>query len=493
MTMFATPQTQNMAVDPAVIGVMQQNLSLMGKILEGNAPASALKMYQKAVGSSGNASLFHGTGSIGADAKMDRNVINNVVQSSGLLDHLPAIPTIEDLTEVGLITGYDPDATPEPDHVCENAPSGTYTTCRVDFRLGRVIRDSKDIFISDAITRAHRGDMDLMFRGQMVGMLGNMSATQLRNLSPSQILNIVSVSEMQGIGTSFSRVLGRMLWNGDRTAPAPANTPNGGKRSFNGLDLLITTGYEDVESAIACPSMDSIVQDFAFNDIGTTGIAGFDNIARLISALTHYITTLADGLGLTPVDWVLSMHPNLWYELTAVYPCMFLSDRCGGNVTVTGNDDFVVNMREAMRTGMYLPINGVNVPVVVDHGIAQLNTATNPTELPNPNDFASTIYFVPRSIMGNFPTLFLPYKDFRFANAEIATLFGGNKALDMQWTDMGKYIFATEQNNFCFKIKGMLEPGLVLRTPQLAFKITDIKYSAVQALRSPYPGDTTYL
>lgn len=485
--------TAPIALDPSVVGVMQHNLDLMGKILDGNTPPQASKMLNKAVGSTGNASLFHGTGSIGADAKMDRNVINNVVQSSGMLDHVPAIPTIEDLTEVGLITGYDPDATPEPDNVCANAPSGTYTTCRVDFRLGRVIRDSKDIFISDAITRAHRGDMDLMFRGQMVGMLGNLSATQLRNLSPSQVLNIVSVSEMQGIGVSFSRVLGRMLWNGDRTAPAPANTPGGGKRSFNGLDLLITTGYEDVETSVPCPSMDSIVHDFAFADIGATGLPAFDNIARLISALTHYITTLADGLGLTPVDWVLCMHPNLWYELTAVYPCMFLSDRCGANVTTTNNNDFVVNMREAMRSGMYLPINGVNFPVVVDHGIPQLNTSTNPTELPNANDFASTLYLVPRLILNNFPTLFLPYKDFRFANAEMATLFGGNKALDMQWTDMGKYIFATEQNNFCYKIKGMLEPGLVLRTPQLAFKITDIKYSAVQALRSPFPGDSTYL
>ena len=267
----------------------------------------------------------------------------------------------------------------------------------------------------------------------------------------------------------------------------------GGKKSFNGLDLLITTGYTDAEGGAACPSMDSVVFDFTFEDVGATGLTGFDNIARLISALTHYITTLADGLGLDPVDWVLAMHPNLWYELSAIYPCMFLGDRCGNNVTTNNNNDFVVNMREALRQGMYLPINGVNFPVVVDHGITQLDNSTNAVELPNANDYASSLYLVPRSILSNFPSLYLPYKDFRFANAEVAALFGGNRALDMQWTDMGKYLFVTEQNRYCFKIGGMVEPGLILRTPQLAFKITDIKYSSVKALRSPFPGDTTYL
>ena len=94
----------------------------------------------------------------------------------------------------------------------------------MDFNLGRVIRDSKDIFISDAITRAHRGDTDLMLRGQMIGQLGNISASQMRNISPAQVLNILAVSEMQGIGINFARTLGKMAWSGDSAAAAPANT-----------------------------------------------------------------------------------------------------------------------------------------------------------------------------------------------------------------------------------------------------------------------------
>ena len=94
-------RTQQTALNPEAVGLMKQNLEIMGKMLDGTAPASATKMYRKAVGSSGNASLFHGSGSIGEDAKMDRNVINNVVQSKGILDIVPAIATVEDLHRNG--------------------------------------------------------------------------------------------------------------------------------------------------------------------------------------------------------------------------------------------------------------------------------------------------------------------------------------------------------------------------------------------------------
>jgi hypothetical protein len=69
VTTFAKPAIQSGSVDPDVIGIMQQNLNLMGKILDGNTPVHATKMYRKAVGNLGTASLFHGTGSIGADAR----------------------------------------------------------------------------------------------------------------------------------------------------------------------------------------------------------------------------------------------------------------------------------------------------------------------------------------------------------------------------------------------------------------------------------------
>ena len=74
----------------------------------------------------------------------------------------------------------------------------------------------------------------------------------------------------------------------------------------------------------------------------------------------------------------------MFYEITEVWPCAYLTYRCTN--IATGNTAFVdsaeaIRLRDEMRgnvydrTGQYLLIDGVRVPVVLDDGIAELGVA----------------------------------------------------------------------------------------------------------------------
>ena len=52
-------------------------------------------------------------------------------------------------------------------------------------------------------------------------------------------------------------------------------------------------------------------------------------------------------------------------------------------------------------------------------------------------------------------------------------------------------MWAYDDANFCYKLKVKTEQRVVLRTPQLAGKVQNVKYSPLQHLRS-YDPDSPY-
>jgi len=174
------------------------------------------------------------------------------------------------------------------------------------------------------------------------------------------------------------------------------------------------------------------------------------------------------------------MRPQLFFELTAIWPCQYLTNRCansaGTNVAVV-NDQTNVDMRDQMRNGSFLWVNGVQVPVVTDDGIWE-DSVTTDGHL-NPGEFSSDIYFIPIRFQGAVPAIYWEYLDYTQAMAEVANLEG-----KQFWaTDNGRYMWTMQQLNYCFKIQGKIEPRVILRTPQLAGRIQNVKYSPLQHLR----------
>lgn len=146
------------------------------------------------------------------------------------------------------------------------------------------------------------------------------------------------------------------------------------------------------------------MRSFGNLDISTNGAT----LVRQITNIYRNLRYIAVNAGLDPVQWAISMPWALFYEITEVWPCAYLTYRCTN--IATGNTAFVdsteaIRMRDEMRgnvydrTGQYLLIDGVRVPVVIDDGITELGVGAG--------SFRSSMYFVPLTVLGGTPTTFM--------------------------------------------------------------------------------------
>lgn len=426
----------------------------------------------KAAAATETAGRLHGTGGVFSVLGMERDVITAHVRPSGIASLIPAMPSIDEDPRFGAINGYTDDVGSEPDNVCDDAPTGYMKACTLTAKFGLLRRDSNTIDMGHTRLRINRGDFtDLILRGKILGV-DNIAPS---GLNESQILDLITMSEMVNVGVRFERALNIRYWQGTVAAG-----------QMPGLDVQIATGQKDAETGTLCPALDSDVKDFAYDLMG----GGGRSIAEYLGMLLRYINYNAETMGLTPVKLAIIMRPEMWWELTEVWPCEYNTNKCATSVVGDASRVFIdgrenVAQRDAMRDGMYLDVNGKRYPVVTDTGIF-LHDSTNNANL-NPGQYASSIYVVPLTITGNFPVLYREYLDYRAGGVELPLLHGKEDF----WTDEGEYMWALEQQKFCIKFAGRTEQRIVLRTPQLAGRIDHVKIEPLQMLRSPDP-DSPY-
>lgn len=456
----------------------------------------ARKDISPSVASVHEATMFHGVNGIWSDdCGLARDIFTTYVQPYGILQYLPAFPTQFDLIRVGAITGFEPDSEDEPDGYCDDGPTGLYSTCRIDFTLGRIKRSAKTQAYTDTILRTDRGDQDFLLRGntsygQSLGSLGN----RLFNSTSPQALNYPSELQRAAIANNLALTLGEMVWEGDPTAPAPANTPGGGKKSFWGFNHLIRTGYVDAVGEELCPTMDSQVYDFDFGDVceGEVIINGRTfNLISLMQAAALRNEMLARDSYLTPLVGVIVMPEGLWQQVTECYACQYnLSALCSTNQSF--NDGFTVRERDAMREGMYIKLNGKIYVVVTDNGMPVLDEVADPDNL-DAGERAADIFYIPLSVMGMAVT-YLRYLDFRLGlpNLNVIADWGDPRAM-FTWTDDGKYLLTRQWVEECWKFSAAIMPGLVLRTPQFAWRINNVKWTDAIPFRNPYPDSPDFV
>ncbi len=61
----------------------------------------------------------------------------------------------------------------------------------------------------------------------------------------------------------------------------------------------------------------------------------------------------------------------------------------------------------------------------------------------------------------------------------------------MFWTDMGVFSWAVEQTKWCYHLTAKTEQRVVLRTPHIAGRIDNVRYTPLQHLRE-YDPDSPY-
>jgi len=434
----------------------------------------------KAPASTATNTFLHGGTGIFSTPGLEREIITTHVRPHGLATMLPKMGSVNEDPRYGALTGYSDDQGAEPLQPCDDAPDGFVKACNLQAQFGRVARDTRTIEMDKVMLRVNRGDFtDLRLVGEVLGM------TDLypRGLNQSQILNLITMSEMVSAAVRMERKLCSHVWTGSPSN----NNPGGGYKEFPGLDNQIATGQVDADTNTACASLDSDVKDFQYADVcGST-----QDIVEYMSMLEYFIYTLADDTGMLPGQWVWAMRPQLWYELTACWPCKYNTNRCtsiGGDARVLTDGRENISDRDRMRRGMTIDVNGRTYPVVTDTCIYEHN-ATNDSSNLNAGEYASSIYFIPMRVAGNFPATYMEYLDYREAGADIALMQGREDF----WTDRGIFSWAVEQTKWCYKFSLKSEQRVVLRTPQLAGKIEHVKYSPLQHLRDYDPDNTHWV
>lgn len=411
---------------------------------------------------------MHGQGGLLSGQGIDRDVITAMVRPSGVGRILPLIPSIYENPTFATILGIVENSADRPEQPCADAPSGYMKGAELTAAFGLVRKDTSTIDIYKTMLLKNRGDMtDLVLRGRLLGE-NNLTPA---GINDSGVLEIMTKSEMVNAAVRAERTLSRDIWQGTGINP-----------QFRGLDTLIATGLVDWRTGTLAPALDSDIKDFGSDAVDGSG----RDIVEYLSAMEFYLRSNAVNMGLDPVSWVVVMRPELWFELSAVWPCRYLTSRCtmqNDNGMVVINDNVNVTARDNMRNGMYIDINGNRYPVITDTGINESTVAGS-------GEYTSSVYFVPMTINGNMPVTYREYLDYRAASSNLQLLRG----TESFWTDDGVYGWSiTDEKGWCYQLHLRSEQRIILRTPQLAGKIQNVKYAPLQHIRTPYPGDPYFL
>lgn len=412
------------------------------------------------------AQQLHGLGGVFAQLGADPDVLSTFVKPQSISSVLPIFPSVDEDPRYWTFTGFTAPSGTQPTNACDAAPTGYEKGCQLTAYFGLKRFDTQEIEMDKVMLRINRGDFkDLRFVGSPI--------TGGTNLFPGGVnrdnaLNVITAMEMLKTSAYMEMALHNDVWQG---------TVAGG--SFPGLTVQIATGQVDAATGTACASLDSDIKNFAYNDVCGTTL----DIVEYLSSMMYYLESLAMDTGMAPVRYVLAMRPQLWFELSACWPCSYLSNRCNdasGTQLLAVNDGTNVNMRDRMRDSLRLPINGIEYPVVLDTGIFEHNS-TNNANL-NPGEFASTIYAVPLSIAGGWPATYREYVDYKAAAPDEALLRGRPNWF---WTDNGMYSWTYLETRWCYLLSLKTEQRVVLRTPQLAGALQNVMYTPLQHLREP--------
>lgn len=454
-------------------GNMRSGKSALNGFL-GDISQKSEEAHQKLTATTGTAVNLHGNGGLFANS-LERDVISAHVQTKGLAGVLPLFPSNVENPILGLLTGISDEIGSVPANPCSPAPTGYIKGCEITSQFGRLAQDTNVINISDVILKKNRGDFtDLMLRGQVLGL------TDLNpvSLNQSDLLNIVTASEMINVGVRFTRKLNKLLWQGS----VANNNVGGGYKEGPGLDNQIKTGIVDYSTNTACPAADSSILNFNFNPMSGAS----PNIVEYMQSMEYQLVHNAERMGMDPTTWVITMRPDAWYELTEIWPCRYNTNRCAsatsGNSTVFLDGRQNISDRDMMRRSMTIDINSRTYPVVVDDGMYEYNSTTSGS-VPA-GSFASSICFVPLTIAGGFPVTYREYLDYRQAAIDVSLLRGKENF----WTDDGVYMWVVDQNRLCYVLGGVTEQRVVLRAPQLAGRIDRVLYTPLTHLRDSDPA-----
>ena len=438
--------------------------------------------HYRATPSTPSTPYYTGPGGLFGTPGLERDVISSRITPMGLADRLPAIGTNNVQPLFAYLTGFLAGSGSEPVGVCDDPPTvGAGKSCIQTAQFGRFSRLTRTLEVNRLGAQLNRGEfMDLRFMNDPLGGMGGITvpgsipgAVQLRN---EVIMRFIE------LGVEFQNIMSRMIYEGN-----PANNTGGdGYREFPGLDILINTGHVDALTGTTCPALDSDIKNANYSLIGASATDD-EALYTQLSYMMRYLKYNAEHMNFGATRWAFTMRPALFWELTAIWPCIYMTTRCrtvNGDLITDAGD--MVRMRDEMRNGSYLMIDGERYEVIQDSNIREETNTTGPASVLS-GQFASDIYIVPMSVRGGVPVTYWEYFDFR---TSLEILGAGPLANSYFWTDAGRYMFHLRPpTNWCIQWLSKIEPRIILKTPQLAGRLTNVRYAPLQHERDVRPTD----
>jgi hypothetical protein len=443
----------------------------------------------KAAGSTPGGSYGHGPGGLFGNPALERPLYSAVISQpfSGLQYVLPVRGTTVTDPLDGIITGVTATTGNNPSGVCDDPPTtGLIKLCQHSFPLGLFSRQTPVFDVRYGNRIASRGEhRDFQVFGDPFKMGQGPFSPSFPATTYNDAANTNDGKIIWAWMVAWARDFAETIYTGN-----PANnTAGGGYKEFYGLNRLINTGYRDAETGVACPAADSTVFSFANQNVRTSGAS----IVQTMLQMYYILGSYAARMNLAPARWVLTMPESLFYELTAIWPCSYLTDGCsftqddGKRVVVDAGDQ--IRMRDEMRgdltnrTGQHLKMFGQNVPVIIDDAIVESGLGAGVQ--------SSSIYFIPLQVLGGQYVTYMEYMDYNAIDVPtIAKNWAGDG--DFTVTDGGRFLIHKKPpTNTCVQIAAWTEPRLKLLTPFLAGRIDNVAYNRLPGLRSGDP-DSPY-
>jgi len=431
----------------------------------------------------------HGPGGLFGVRGLERDVISTHTQITGSLGEIiPIRPSIDQTPLFPYITGFLRSDLQEKNAVCDNPiDANHFKTCIQTTVFGRKEFKTRQVEINRIGQRINRGEfLDLnIVNGPLVEQMGGlMSGFFGLSNQQSLLAGREMASRLVEVGVAYQRWFCPQVYIGN-----PANSSaGGGYQEFSGLDLLISRTKLDAVTGQTCPSLYSDIKDFMYREVDSTADP---DLVKTITTMMRILNRKAEQQGLAPADIRIVMREPLFYAITEIWPCRYMTYRCsvidGGNIdpVPTLDSAAMVLFRDEMRAGKFLMIDGRRVPVIVDDCIMEDNHADNAT-IPV-GGFSSDIYFVPFSARGgSIQTLYWEYYDYR---NDVLPDVSAVKAGTFFWSDNGVFLWGLKApDNWCLEIISKTEPRLILRTPQLAGRLENVVYVPLQHTDDPLPS-----
>lgn len=437
-----------------------------------NPMAPAYRNKHTAVSPSGQG--IYGPGGMFGVSGLERDIITSRMQPMGLASRLEVRPSIKTNPLFGYITGFKAATGVQSTEPCADGPcAGAMKTCLQTAQFGKYCFCTRpfDIVRSGEVT--DRGEfLDLRILNDPLvedlgGIFGGLNTGDALESAGEVLQRLLEV------GVAFQDELSRQLYRGTGMA-----------NEFPGLDILIGETKVDAQTGADCPSLASDIRDFAYEVITTP--SGGNAIVSQVVNMWRNLNNNASQMNFGATRWVIVMRKILFHELTDVWPCNYMSFRCipeVSNVEVSVSADEQVRMRDAMRTGSYLMIDGERVEVVTDDAVVQEDIGGGV--------YASDIYFIPLTVRGGFAVTY--WETFDFSRGTVEDIRLGRLTTDF-WTDQGRYLWHKKPpQNGCVQWNSCIRPRILLLTPHLAGRILNVAYSPEKLYREPFPGDYNFI